>query len=655
MSRGKVGPDTSDVDAKVLADLSNERQQERLDVFTRKYNAQPERNIIDVFKMGLRMSASRPCLGTRSDISSPFTWLSYQEVLTQATNVGSFLSRTLHLKPDAFVGIYSKNRAEWVIFELGCYLQGLVPVPLYDTLGPEATDHILKQTGISVMLCESPNHVTNLNKLANSRQLQHVIQITGKIPMASESKQQVWSWQEVLKSGRDSPSEGLQLPGRNSLALLCYTSGTTGLPKGVQITHGNLISEGMAMAEFMTVHGGSYVSPGTCEDVYLSYLPLAHIFERIMHVFCFIHGMRIGFYRGDVLTLVNDMQELKPTIFCTVPRLLNRIYEKTLASVSTSCLRAAIFRTALHRKTLEVNQGVIRKNSFWDRLVFSKIQASTGNKIRLVIVGSAPLAEEVMRFSRVAFGCPVIEGYGQTESTGGTTVTIPGDATTGNVGTSMFTNVVQLQDVPEMDYYAKDGFGEVCIRGLNVTPGYYRMPEETAKTIDNAGWLHTGDIGQWTESGCLRIVDRKKHIFKLAQGEYIAPEKIEQVYCTNVYVSQVYVYGESLESYVLAVVVPNPESIATWANQHGATSDVPSLCQDESLKAEILTSMLATGRANNLKSFEQVKDIYLHPEPFTVENGLLTPTFKSMRNELKKAFAETFKRMYFDLKRISAA
>uniref|UniRef100_A0A1I8JJY1 Long-chain-fatty-acid--CoA ligase n=1 Tax=Macrostomum lignano TaxID=282301 RepID=A0A1I8JJY1_9PLAT len=647
MPHAKVNPAANKVnekDAEILSSTSIDKQDDRLKVFSRRFEEYPDASVVDVFKSGMRVSASRPCLGTRFDINSPFTWMSYQEVFTEALNIGAFLAAVLKLPPESFVGIYTKNRAEWVILELGCYLYCLTPVPLYDTLGPEATDHILMQTRISVILCETPQHVTNLLRLKNSAQILHIIQLSGRIPKVNEIKQQAWGWQEALKAGRENPVEQRQQPNRKSLALLCYTSGTTGLPKGVQITHGNLIAESLAMTDLLITHGKQYVSTASCDDVYLSYLPLAHIFERIMHVLCFMHGMRIGFYRGDILTLVDDMKELKPTIFCTVPRLLNRIYDKTLAQANSNCLGAAIFRMALRRKTNEVNRRVIRKNSIWDSLVFSKIQASTGNRIRLVIVGSAPLAEKVMRFSRAAFGCPVVEGYGQTETTGGSTVTLPGNPQTGNVGMPLFNNVVQLQDVPEMGYYAKDGSGEVCIKGLNVTLGYFQMEAETAKIMDSDGWMHTGDIGQWTAT----IIDRKKHIFKLSQGEYVAPEKIEQIYSTNVYVYQVFVHGDSLENFILAAVVPNPEAVMAWAKKRRKPENLKDLCNDLELKTEILQSMQATGKANDLKSFEQVRDIHLHHEPFSVENGLLTPTFKAMRNELRRLFGETFTKMYRD-------
>lgn len=198
-----------------------------------------------------------------------------------------------------------------------------------------------------------------------------------------------------------------------------------------------------------------------------------------------------------------------------------------------------------------------------------------------------------------------------------------------------------------MNYFASDNKGEICIRGANVMKGYYKNEEKTKETIDENGWLHTGDIGMWTEDGALKIIDRKKNIFKLAQGEYIAPEKIENVYVKAKPVMQVFVHGESLQATLVAVVVPDPESFVQWCNEQGLQGgDFSELCRRADVRKAVLDEMNKIGRASNLKSFELAKNIHIDSEPWTVENDLLTPTFKSKRPQLKKHYEAEIAKMY---------
>lgn len=196
-------------------------------------------------------------------------------------------------------------------------------------------------------------------------------------------------------------------------------------------------------------------------------------------------------------------------------------------------------------KWAQLKRGDHSDNTIWDHLVFSKIRAQTGGKVRLMLTGSAPIAGETLNFCRTILGCPIFEGYGQTEFNAGMTLTLAGDLSGGNVGAPMPCAHIKLVDVPELNYFAKNDQGEICARGPALMKGYYKEPEKTRETIDKDGWLHTGDIGQWDPEGRLKIIDRKKHIFKLAQGEYVAPEKIESIYVRHSAVAQIYVDGQS--------------------------------------------------------------------------------------------------------------
>ncbi|XP_014870225.1 long-chain-fatty-acid--CoA ligase 5-like [Poecilia latipinna] len=318
-------------------------------------------------------------------------------------------------------------------------------------------------------------------------------------------------------------------------------------------------------------------------------------------------------------------------------------------SGATSPFQKWLLNFAAERKYAEVKDGIVRKNSIWDKLIFHKVQESLGGRVRMMVTGAAPISPSVLNFLRAALGCQIFEGYGQTECAAACTFTLPGDATAGHVGVPLPCNFVKLVDVEEMNYFASNGEGEVCIKGTNVFKGYLKDPEKTAEALDKDGWLHTGDIGKWLPSGVLKIIDRKKNIFKLAQGEYIAPEKIENVYVRCGPVAQVFVHGDSLQSSLVAIVVPDADVLPGFAKSLGIQGSIEELCKSTEVKKAIITDMTKLGREAGLKSFEQVKDVHLHPELFTIENGLLTPTLKAKRAELKELFQPQIDKLYADI------
>ncbi|XP_058875372.1 long-chain-fatty-acid--CoA ligase 1-like [Acipenser ruthenus] len=267
-----------------------------------------------------------------------------------------------------------------------------------------------------------------------------------------------------------------------------------------------------------------------------------------------------------------------------------------------------------------------------------------------MITGAAPVSPTVLSFLRAALGCQFYEGYGQTECTAGCSMTLPGDWTAGHVGPPLPCCTVKLVDVTEMNYFASKGEGEVCVKGANVFKGYLRDPEKTTEALDEDGWLHTGDIGKWLPNGTLKIIDRKKHIFKLAQGEYIAPEKIENIYIRSDPVAQVFVHGDSLQACLVAITVPDPEVLPSWAKKRGHEGSFKELCNNKEVKNAILEDMVKLGKEAGLKSFEQIKDIALHPEMFSIQNGLLTPTLKAKRGDLRNYFREQIDGLYSNIK-----
>jgi len=609
-------------------------------------NAEDVKVISDIMKRGARISGNRQCMGWREGPNKPYQWMSFNDALKRMSNLGAGLIRK-GLKPDntTFVGVFSQNCPEWVLTEYACYFYSMVIVPLYDTLGPDACTYIINQAEITTVVCDTEERVASLVEQVRCTPtltcIVHIKPISdGLRQKAAQQNIDLVSFAEVEKLGAARPHEHV-LPKPSELATICYTSGTTGNPKGVMLTHENIVADVAAVQ----VHLGE-LKPRN-DDVMLSFLPLAHMLERICETALFIEGGSVGFFQGDVRVLADDMLALKPSVTPVVPRVFNRIYDKVIGMTSGSAIKKGLLKMALSSKERELQKGIIRNTSIWDKLVFKKVREGMGGRLRLVVVGSAPLAGNVLTFMRCALGCAIIEGYGQTETAAPTTMTVLGDNAPDHVGPPIPCCAIKLVDVAEMQYFAHENKGEICIRGYNVFKGYFKDPEKTKETIDEEGWLHTGDIGMWLPNGTLKIVDRKKHIFKLAQGEYIAPEKIENIYIRSQYVAQIFVHGESLKSCLVAIVVPDMEIVNKWTDQKNLPKmSIQEICQNTQFKKAVLDDLTALGKKAGLKSFEQVKDVYLSPEAFTVENNLMTPTMKTKRPECKKYFVPQIEAMY---------
>uniref|UniRef100_A0A1A8LVQ7 Long-chain-fatty-acid--CoA ligase n=1 Tax=Nothobranchius pienaari TaxID=704102 RepID=A0A1A8LVQ7_9TELE len=538
------------------------------------------RTMYQMFQRGLRVSNNGPCLGSRKP-NQPYEWLTYGEVVDRAENIGSaLLHKGHHHTGDKFVGIFSQNRPEWSIAELACYTYSLVVVPLYDTLGTEAIGYIIDRAAISTVICDVPEKarlildcISGRGKTVKTIVLMEAVD-RDLVTRGKECGVEILSLKEFEATGKAN-HQGPVPPKPEDLAIICFTSGTTGNPKGAMLTHGNIISNTAAFLQVTAVHCMLNV-----HDVHVSYLPLAHMFERVVQGVILIHGARIGYFQGDIRLLMDDLKTLQPTVFPVVPRLLNRMFDKVFSQANTP-LKRWLLDFAFRRKEAELKNGVMRKDSMWDKLIFKKVQVSLGGRVRLMITGAAPVSPTILTFLRAALGCQFYEGYGQTECTAGCTMSMPGDWSAGHVGPPLPCNIIKLVDVAEMNYLAANGEGEVCVKGANVFQGYLNDEEKTAEAIDQDGWLHTGDIGRWLPNGTLKIIDRKKHIFKLAQGEYIAPEKIETVYNRSDPVAQIFVHGDSLQACLVGIVVPDPDFLPIWAKRKGLEGSYSELCKNK--------------------------------------------------------------------------
>uniref|UniRef100_A0AAR2IGD6 Long-chain-fatty-acid--CoA ligase n=1 Tax=Pygocentrus nattereri TaxID=42514 RepID=A0AAR2IGD6_PYGNA len=625
------------------------------------YLHEDAKTLYEVFQRGLHISGNGPCLGYRK-AGKPYQWLKYKQVSDRAEYLGSgLLHRGLKPSPDTFIGIFAQNRPEWIISELACYTYSMVAVPLYDTLGPEALVFIINRgnyicfplsfirANISTVLCDkqikAETLLTNCEKSLTPVLKTVIIMDPFDAALAERASKcgvEVLSLKDVEALGKDNLRKPVP-PKPEDLSIVCFTSGTTGDPKGAMLTHENVIADA---ASFVKSFESAFTPLPT--DVSISFLPLAHMFERVVQTVLYGAGGRVGFFQGDIRLLPDDMKTLQPTVFPVVPRLLNRVYDRVQSGAQTP-FKKWLLNFAIERKHAEVKQGIIRNDSIWDKFIFHKVQESLGGRVRVMVTGAAPISPSVLSFLRACLGCQIFEAYGQTECTAGCTISLPGDWTAGHVGVPVPCNVVKLVDVEEMNYFASNNEGEVCIKGKNVFIGYLNDPERTAEALDQDGWLHTGDIGKWLPSGVLKIIDRKKNIFKLAQGEYIAPEKIENVYVRSALVAQVFVHGDSLQSCLVGIVVPDPEVLPGFAEKLGVTGTMEDLCKNEKIKKAIISDLIKLGHEAGLKSFEQVKDLYLHPEQFTVENGFLTPTLKAKRAELSKFFKYQIDSLYANM------
>jgi len=463
-----------------------------------------------------------------------------------------------------------------------------------------------------------------------------------QLTMSFEKQIEIVTWVDFLAAGKTHQHNFQQdLPSSSDLATINYTSGTTGNPKGVMLSHRNLVTVALGIVSWT-------VPVQTCSnDIWFSYLPMAHIFERIVHASLMVVGAQFWFSSGDLKKMLDELQIVKPTIFGAVPRVMNRLYDKIQGAMNDSMIKKLLITQATSSKRNKLNKGFITNGTIWDKLVLKKIQNLLGGRIHTWVSGAAPLDPQVRGFLREIFGCMILESYGSTECCGS------GSATSfanyqledGCVGPPQPWNEIKLESVQEMGYQSRDGVGEVCIRGDNIMIGYYKNKEKTEETIDKDGWLHTGDIGRWNSNGTLKIIDRKKHIYKLSQGEYIAPEKIENNYSKHPLISQIFIWGSSFESYNVAVIVPERDEFQkTFKCEKDSCFETE--CQDASNRTRFISIINDFGRENGLKGFEVIKSVHLDPEPFSVENGLLTPTQKAKRPMIKRKYEEKLKELY---------
>lgn len=533
------------------------------------------------------------------------------------------------------------------MIDLACTSQSLFSVSIYDTLGPDTTEYIINHAALTCVVT-SLNHVATLLKVkARCPSLKIIIsmdpldagEITGYSKsavlnaIAGDLGVRIISLQEAEALG-ETIQMSYNAPRGEDIVTINYTSGTTGNPKGVVLTHANAVAANSA---------GLITVPDVPEKetVICSYLPLAHIFQRNNEQVSFTGGGAIGYFHGNVLELVEDLKLLRPHGFTSVPRLYNRFGSSIRANTTEQTgVQGALSRHVVKTKlaNLEHPDNPTNKHALWDRVWAKKVAAAFGlDRCAFMVSGSAPLDPTLHQFLRAVFGNHFLQGYGLTETYACALAQLDGDFSTGNCGAVAPGMELCLEDIPDMDYYSSDKpypRGELLIRGGSVFREYYKNPEETAKAFTADGWFHSGDVASIDELGRVKIIDRRKNVLKLAQGEYVSPERLENVYLANCsWLSAAYVHGDSTQSSLVFIGAVAPDNFAPWASKildqtifQTDFAAIKAAAGHEKVQKAALKELEKIGRKNKFNSYERVKGCVLMLEPFTIDNELLTPT-----------------------------
>ena len=531
--------------------------------------------------------------------------------------------------------LLSENRPEWAMADVAIQSVGAWTVPIYHTLTAREI----------AGLCRDCQPVMGIgSSVEQGEKLRQAFQEAGVAPRivvmdAQDSPAGLLSWQASLAQGRAAEGRlGSLLTQRlaglrpEDTATLIYTSGTTGEPKGVMLSHRNFLSN---------IEACRQVIPFSATDVHLSFLPLSHVFERMGGWYYLVAVGGTIAYAESMESVARNMLEVQPTVMLGVPRFFEKLYaavqdglqqlhgpKRRLATWALGVARAV---AACEREGRRPSAMLRMQHLAADRLVYRKLRTKLGGRLRFFVSGSAPLSKEIGEFFH-SVGVTILEGYGLTETSPVISANPPAGPRFGSVG----------RPIPGVDVrIAEDG--EILTRGLHVMQGYYRKPAETADAITD-GWFHTGDIGRFDPDGYLYITDRKKDLIKTAGGKFVAPQKLENLFVTDPYISQAFVYGDR-EPYCVALIVPKADALRTYAREHGIPHDtMAALVADPRIQAFYWERVQL--RQGDLPGFEQVKKIALLEQEFSQTAGELTPTLKAKRSQIAQRYAAHLRRLY---------
>ncbi|GMH32297.1 hypothetical protein BSKO_00131 [Bryopsis sp. KO-2023] len=619
--------------------------------------------LYDLFERSAAKYHDRPYHGHReinpeTNAAGPFVWQSYSEVATIVKCLAKALSKVGCTKGSK-IGIYGPNAPQWAQAMQACSQFSAICVPIYDSLAADAVEYIISHSEMDFAFCSDHNLaslVKGIGKVSPEECRLKGICAWGDASMLEkhpvkdvQSKEiRAWAWDELVSLGAELSEQEYppKPPLPENTCTLMYTSGTTGTPKGVIITHRAMVAAVTGLLTFAD----------SCEqitidnEVLLSFLTLAHIYGRLIEETISATGGRIGYWQGDIRKVSEDISELRPTIFCGVPRVWERIHKKVMDRLDQlGYVARCIYEKALDWKYYYMQAGYKNPecSPILDCILFrGLIQRRLGGRVKFVISGAAPLAPHLEKFIRAALGTYAAQGYGLTETLGVGCICVPDEQDMiGMVGPVMPGLEIRLESVEEMGYNVNDPIprGELCFRGPVTFSGYYKNKEAYDEVVDSEEFFHTGDIVELHPSGALKIVDRLKNIFKLSQGEYVAVEKVECALVGAETVGQLWVYGNSMRGCLVAVVVPDQKALCS---ELGIDASLAEVCEMEDAKEIVLKQLTEAASTAKLKGFEKVRGVILSSEEFTIENELLTPSYKMKRHMLLKAFQKEIDQLY---------
>jgi long-chain acyl-CoA synthetase len=596
--------------------------------------------LVELFELVARRHPKPDTLNYKKD--GRWLSLSASEMLERARNIAAGLY-SLGVRHDDRVAILSESRCEWTLADAGCQFAGAIDVPIYPTQTPPQAAYILKDSGARVLILANHEKLIQLREvLKECPAVEHVVlfEKEGTAPNEAITLAELEATGRALAVQQPELIDEIAHQTRpDELATIIYTSGTTGEPKGVMLTHSNLISNVVDSADRFSFGVG---------DSALSVLPLSHVFERSAMYMYLYHGMTIFF--GESLDRIGqNLREVRPTIFVGVPRIFEKIYARVKdKAASKGKLNVALLNWSVSVGTevarLTVNHQTVPfflslKHRLATVFVFQKWRAALGGRIRLLISGGAALPAD-LGYIYIGAGLPIVQGYGLTETSPVITGGVPDDNRLGTVG----------KVIPNVEVrIAADG--EIEVRGPNVMRGYYNKPAETAAVFTADGWFKTGDIGAIDADGFLRITDRKKELFKTSGGKYIAPQHIEQLIKGSRFVNQVVLIGNE-RRFPAALIVPDWEAIESYAKLKGIDRHSRAeLCRHPRI-IDLFERQIAA-LTPNLAQYERVKKIALLENELTIENGELTPTLKVKRRVIDEKYRSVIDQIYEQAEKVS--
>lgn len=561
--------------------------------------------------------------------------VSSAEILARARHIALGLF-SLGIKKGERVAILAANSPEWTLTDAGSQLAGVIDVPIYTTLAPGSVSYILNDSGARVFFLENKEMFERVRDiLPECKTIEKLVffDLTGVRAENAMSLADLEALGEKLRQQRSGLIDELVKAIKpHDVATLIYTSGTTGEPKGVMLSHSNIISNVIDAGEKYEFSE---------KDVPLSVLPLSHVFERSAMYLYIFNGMCVH-YAESIEKVAENLREVRPTIFVGVPRIFEKVYAKAkLRAAEDSSLKEKIFDWAIEvgkeyalkkERKQHISRFLAIKHIIADKLVFSKLRRFFGGRLRSCITGGAALSNDIWLIFTGA-GISIMQGYGLTETSPVITSNNPINARLGTVGKPIRNTEIRL---------AADG--EIEVTGAGVMLGYYNKEEATRDAFTADGWFKTGDIGEIDEDGFLRITDRKKELFKTSGGKYIAPSPIEQMIKASRFVSQVVLVGND-RKFPSALIVPNFEQLQNYAKTHNLQiKTAKDFCQSETIIK--LFEKEVDQLTKDLSKYEKVKKVALLEEELTVEGGELTPTLKVKRRVVDEKYREVIENIY---------